>query len=167
MVVSIGRCRSEGGRQVGHLGVGFLRSFLLRATFELAAGADDLRAVFSFTFVTRTPDSDASDPYEDGSVTNVPFFADRLFAVASPIGVSGDTSCTDHIVAWKIRHALNLDNVPGGVSPTGDDNIVHDIVINATGHPESASGWGHPDCGAAEKAVAAALPVTHPIGPTP
>ena len=36
------------------------------------------------------------------------------------IGVSGDTSCTDHIVAWKVRHALNLDNVPSGVSPTGD-----------------------------------------------
>jgi uncharacterized protein GlcG (DUF336 family) len=83
------------------------------------------------------------------------------------IGVSGDTSCTDHIIAWKIRHTLNLDNVPGGVSATGDDNIVHDIVLNATGHPESPSGWGHPDCGAAEKALAAALPVTHPVGPTP
>jgi uncharacterized protein GlcG (DUF336 family) len=83
------------------------------------------------------------------------------------IGVSGDTSCTDHIVAWKIRHALNLDNLPGGVSATGDDNIVHDIVINATGHAESPSGWGHPDCGAAEVAIAAALPGTHPVGPTP
>ena len=83
------------------------------------------------------------------------------------IGVSGDTSGTDHIIAWKIRHALNLDNVPGGVSPTGDDNIVHDIVTNATGHPESPSGWGHPNLGAAEKAIAAALPVTHPVGPNP
>lgn len=83
------------------------------------------------------------------------------------IGVSGDTSGTDHIIAWKIRHALNLDNVPGGVSATGDDNIVHDIVINATGHAESPSGWGHPVIDAAEAAIAAALPVTHPIGPTP
>lgn len=83
------------------------------------------------------------------------------------IGVSGDTSCTDHIVAWKIRHALNFDNVPSGVSTTGDDNIVHDIVINATGHPESASGWGHPGCGGAEEAIAAALPVSHPVGPNP
>ena len=24
------------------------------------------------------------------------------------IGVSGDTSCTDHIIAWKIRHMLDL-----------------------------------------------------------
>lgn len=30
------------------------------------------------------------------------------------IGVSGDTSCTDHAVAWKVRKALGLDNVPGG-----------------------------------------------------
>lgn len=30
------------------------------------------------------------------------------------IGVSGDTSCTDHAVAWKIRAILGLDNVPGG-----------------------------------------------------
>ena len=30
------------------------------------------------------------------------------------IGVSGDTSCTDHAVAWKIRTTLNLDHVPAG-----------------------------------------------------
>src|SRR5437588_327558 len=64
------------------------------------------------------------------------------------LGVSGDSSCADHIIAWKIRHALNLDNVPAGVSPTGDDNMVHDIAEDAHGHPKSASGWGHPVCGA-------------------
>src|SRR5688500_12272435 len=57
------------------------------------------------------------------------------------IGISGDTSCTDHIVAWKLRHALNLDNVPGGVSPTADDNVVYDIVKDAQGHSNSPSGW--------------------------
>lgn len=30
------------------------------------------------------------------------------------IGVSGDTPCTDHVVAWKIRKNLGLDNVPKG-----------------------------------------------------
>jgi uncharacterized protein GlcG (DUF336 family) len=69
------------------------------------------------------------------------------------VGVSGDTSCTDHIVAWKLRKALKLDYVPAGVSPTGDDNIVHDPT----------SGWFHPDCGAQEKGIAEALPVTNPI----
>ncbi|MSU37280.1 MAG: hypothetical protein EXS36_19730 [Pedosphaera sp.] len=86
---------------------------------------------------------------------------DKIGKLLGAIGVSGDTSCTDHIVAWKVRHALNLDNVPAGVSTTGDDNIVHDIFINGTGHPESPSGWGHPDCGAAD------LPVSFPVGPNP
>ena len=83
------------------------------------------------------------------------------------LGVSGDTSCTDHIIAWKIRHALNLDNVPAGVSATGDDNMVHDIAPDAAGHPSSASGWGHPVCSADEAAIVAALPSTHPVGPNP
>ena len=83
------------------------------------------------------------------------------------LGVSGDTSCTDHVIAWKIRHLLNLDNVPAGVSATHDDNIVHDISANATGHLVSASGWGHPVCEPVALAIAQQLPVTHPIGPTP
>jgi uncharacterized protein GlcG (DUF336 family) len=69
------------------------------------------------------------------------------------IGVSGDTSCTDHIIAWKLRKALGLDYVPAGVSPTGDDNIVYD----------PSSGWAHPDCGGTARAIAEALPTTHPI----
>ena len=39
------------------------------------------------------------------------------------IGVSGDSSCADHVIAWKVRHMLNLDNVPTGLSETDDDNI--------------------------------------------
>jgi uncharacterized protein GlcG (DUF336 family) len=81
------------------------------------------------------------------------------------IGVSGDTSCTDHIVAWKLRFALNLDNVPGGVSPTGDDNIIHDVTVDpATGHTVSAGGFGHPACDATATTVAGNLPKTHPVG---
>jgi hypothetical protein len=30
------------------------------------------------------------------------------------IGVSGDTSCTDHATAWKLRALLGFDNVPAG-----------------------------------------------------
>jgi uncharacterized protein GlcG (DUF336 family) len=44
------------------------------------------------------------------------------------IGVSGDTSCTDHVVAWKVRHLLNLDSVPTGVAPGGTDNLIQDIT---------------------------------------
>jgi len=83
------------------------------------------------------------------------------------IGLRGDTSCTDHIIAWKLRHALNLDNVPAGVSPTGDDNMVHDISEDAHGHPVSASGWGHPVCDATEGQIVHDLPKDYPIGPKP
>src|SRR6478735_6915349 len=42
------------------------------------------------------------------------------------VGVSGDTSCTDHVIAWRLRHALNLDNVPAGVADGGaDDNLIY------------------------------------------
>lgn len=115
----------------------------------------------------------ANDPMTGEKIGGVNVFGGGLALYNSDgklvgaIGLSGDTSCTDHIIAWKVRHALNLDNVPQGVSATGDDNIVHDIAPDANGHPTSASGWGHPDCGAAEKAIAAALPVTHPVGPNP
>lgn len=81
------------------------------------------------------------------------------------IGVSGDTSCTDHIIAWKVRHALNLDNVPAGVGANNTDNIVHDFAPDGQGHEKSASGWGHPTCaGAASVGIAAGLPATHPVG---
>ena len=69
------------------------------------------------------------------------------------LGISGDTSCTDHVVAWKVRKALGLDYVPAGVSPTGDDNMVHD----------PSSGWFHPVCSADEKAIVKDLPTSYPI----
>src|SRR5258705_150195 len=34
---------------------------------------------------------------------------DNTGKLLGAIGVSGDTSCADHIIAWKVRHALNLD----------------------------------------------------------
>src|SRR5690606_37853746 len=44
------------------------------------------------------------------------------------LGVSGDSSCADHNIAWKLRHKLNLDYVPAGVSPEKNDNIVYDLT---------------------------------------
>lgn len=76
------------------------------------------------------------------------------------VGVSGDSSCADHNIAWKLRDALLLDNIPSGVSGTGDDNIVYDISAGA-----SASGWGHPECSAEATAIGEALPTTNPVGP--
>jgi uncharacterized protein GlcG (DUF336 family) len=80
------------------------------------------------------------------------------------IGVSGDSSCADHNIAWKTRNNLGLDYVPGGVS--GDsarkDNIVYDIKPQAGQMPGvSDSGWGHPHCvhPTDESSIAATLPV--------
>ncbi len=80
------------------------------------------------------------------------------------LGVSGNTSCTDHIIAWKVRDAVKFDTLPGGVSPTKDDNIIHDISVDSkTGHITSAGGWGHPECDAAAASIANELPSTHPV----
>jgi uncharacterized protein GlcG (DUF336 family) len=64
------------------------------------------------------------------------------------IGVSGDTACADHVIAWRARDALRLDFLPNG--PTGDN-----IVIGAGGHPE---------CTPAAADLVASLPVKSPIG---
>jgi uncharacterized protein GlcG (DUF336 family) len=79
------------------------------------------------------------------------------------IGVSGDSSCADHNIAWRTRNTLALDYVPGGVSgdATRPDNIVYDITPQPGQMPGvSATGWGHPACSAAATAIAAGLPVT-------
>jgi hypothetical protein len=83
--------------------------------------------------------------------------------------VRGDTSCADHNIAWKTWFFLNLnlDSVPGGVSPTHDDNIIYDITLNAQGHPVSASGFGHPEYSPEATAIGKALPINFPIGPIP
>jgi uncharacterized protein GlcG (DUF336 family) len=71
--------------------------------------------------------------------------------VVGAIGVSGDTSCTDHMIAWRTRHNLALDHLlgVGGVSgdPSRPDNIVYDITANPDGGTGiSAGGFGHPTC---------------------
>ncbi len=79
------------------------------------------------------------------------------------IGVSGDSSCADHNIGWRTRHALLLDYVPAGVSGDSSrpDNIVYDIT-KPVGFPigVSSSGWGHPECSADATKIAGALPAT-------
>jgi uncharacterized protein GlcG (DUF336 family) len=108
------------------------------------------------------------DPMVGGRVGGVNVFGGGLalynnkHQLIGAVGVSGDSSCADHNVAWRARHILSLDFVPAGVS--GDsarpDNIVFDINPQA-GQMEgvSGSGWGHPECSAAATTVSKALPV--------
>lgn len=110
----------------------------------------------------------ANDPMVGGKIGGVNVFGGGLALYNSQkvligaIGVSGDSSCADHNIAWKTRHGLGLDWVPNGVSgdPTRPDNIVYDITPQAGQMPGvSAGGWGHPVCSAAATSIAASLPV--------
>jgi uncharacterized protein GlcG (DUF336 family) len=80
------------------------------------------------------------------------------------LGVSGDTSCADHNIAYRTRNTLELDYVPAGVAaaadPTRRDNIIFDIVPQSNGIPNpgqmsgisgpntvaNPGGFGHPSC---------------------
>ena len=109
-----------------------------------------------------------NDPMIGGRIGGVNVFGgglalyDAKGQLLGAVGVSGDSSCADHNIAWRTRNKLKLDYVPAGVSgdPTRPDNIVYDIV-NPTGFPigVSAKGWGHPVCSAAATSIAASLPV--------
>jgi hypothetical protein len=78
------------------------------------------------------------------------------------LGISGDTSCTDHVVAWKIRRNLKLDAVPMGVAPGPSDNLILDIQNGV-----SASGFGHPSCkgGQPSDEIIKSLNQKEPVGP--
>jgi uncharacterized protein GlcG (DUF336 family) len=69
--------------------------------------------------------------------------------IVGGLGLSGDSSCADHNIAWRVRKALGLANFPGGVNPNKNDGIIYDIAGGV-----SKSGWGHPTCGGKEPEVA-------------
>jgi uncharacterized protein GlcG (DUF336 family) len=109
----------------------------------------------------------SSDPMIGGRIGGVNVFGGGLALynaggrLVGGLGVSGDSSCADHNIAWRTRHALNLDFVPGGVSGDASrpDNIVYDIKPQAGQMPGvSDSGWGHAACSAAATSIAATLP---------
>ena len=63
------------------------------------------------------------------------------------LGVSGDTSCADHNVAWRVRAALGLDHVPAGVNTNKNDGIIYD----------ASNTFAHPSCLATEHKVAVTI----------
>src|SRR3954447_518670 len=52
----------------------------------------------------------------------VPLY-DKNGKIVGGLGVSGDTACADHVIAWKTRQALSLNSVPMGVAPGPSDNL--------------------------------------------
>jgi uncharacterized protein GlcG (DUF336 family) len=108
-----------------------------------------------------------NDPMIGGKIGGVNVFGGGLAlynsqgVLVGALGVSGDSSCADHNIAWRTRHSLNLDFVPAGVGPdtSRPDNIVYDI----TKAPDlelgvSASGWGHPVCSDEAEMISKQLP---------
>lgn len=75
--------------------------------------------------------------------------------ILGALGVSGDTSCADHNIAWRLRERLSLDFVPAGVSADKNDNIIFDIKEG-----KSSGGFGHPVCGGKEVEAAKSLSKT-------
>jgi uncharacterized protein GlcG (DUF336 family) len=107
------------------------------------------------------------DPLVNNKIGGVNVFGGGLplyaegHKIVGGVGVSGDTSCADHNIAWRVRNILGLDHmaegnglkaVPGPASlfasdPTHPDNIIFDITANpAGGSGNSKSGFGHPSC---------------------
>lgn len=115
-----------------------------QSLYSLATSAPpNPQAAFGNPATFGTP----SDPMVGKAVGGVIVFGGGLALynsqgkIVGGIGLSGDTSCTDHVIAWKIRHQLNLDHVPMGPSAEHDDNMILDY---SNGY--SQSGFGHPDC---------------------
>lgn len=109
-----------------------------------------------------------NDPMVGGRIGGVNVFGGGLALynkqgqLVGALGVSGDSSCADHNIAWRTRHALLLDYVPAGVGPDASrpDNIVYDITpANGLMMGVSASGWGHPVCSTAAVTISRSLPV--------
>jgi uncharacterized protein GlcG (DUF336 family) len=95
----------------------------------------------------------AKDPLVGSKIGGVNVFGGGLGLYKSNkiiggLGVSGDTSCADHMIAWRLRNKLNLDEMSkvGGVS--GDivrpDNIIFD-ELNGNKN-KTLEGFEHPDC---------------------
>lgn len=63
------------------------------------------------------------------------------------IGLSGDSSCADHVIAWKIRNLLKFDYVPNGVTSDKDDNLIY------LADKETPNGFKHPTCGGTENKI--------------
>jgi uncharacterized protein GlcG (DUF336 family) len=112
----------------------------------------------------------ANDAMTGGKIGGVNVFGGGLalynssHKLVGAVGVSGDSSCADHNIAWRTRANLGMDYVPGGVSgdSTRPDNIVYDIALRGVSAGTSASGWGHPVCSDAAKTISGNLTQTKP-----
>jgi hypothetical protein len=103
----------------------------------------------------------AHDPLVGRKVGGVNVFGGGLGLYAAGhklvggVGLSGDTSCADHSIAWRVRHNLGLDHmaadgatpaVPGPAGLFAGDTTHPDNIIFDIGAGGSTTGFGHPEC---------------------
>ncbi|MBM4208553.1 MAG: heme-binding protein [Gammaproteobacteria bacterium] len=68
--------------------------------------------------------------------------------IVGALGVSGDSSCADHNIAWRTRNNLaGFNFLPPGVGPDGHDGIDYDLT----------SVWRHPVCAPTAVTIAKAI----------
>jgi uncharacterized protein GlcG (DUF336 family) len=136
-----------------------------QSLYSLATSAPpNPKAVFGNPASFGTPD----DPMVGKAVGGTIVFGGGLALynaqgkIVGGLGLSGDTSCTDHVIAWKVRHQLHLDNVTMGPSPAHNDNMILDFH-----NGKSASGFGHPECkgGMPSEYIIQSLSQKFPTGP--
>jgi uncharacterized protein GlcG (DUF336 family) len=60
--------------------------------------------------------------------------------VIGGLGVSGDSSCADHSIAYRMRKLAGLGTVPSGVAPDDTDNIIYAASSTAP------TGFQQPHC---------------------
>jgi len=119
----------------------------------------------------------ANDPLKGKKVGGVNVFGgglalyDDTGALIGGLGLSGDTSCADHINAWRVRHALLLDFIPGGVAPApggAAPDFTDNLILEAEVTPNT---FQHPLCGFGEEGIIETLPTDVPVsvvgGPPP
>lgn len=78
------------------------------------------------------------DQFAGGIITfggGVPLYKNG--SVIGGLGVSGDSACADHVIAYRMRRLATLDGIPAGVGFNSTDNINY-------GNPPT--GFQHPSC---------------------
>ena len=61
-------------------------------------------------------------------------------SVIGGLGVSGDSSCADHAIAYRMRARSGFDHIPKGVAPGNTDNIIYAAAGTAP------TGFEQPHC---------------------
>ena len=70
----------------------------------------------------------------------VPLYLDGK--VIGGLGLSGDTACADHVIAYRMRRLAGLDKDLKGVATDGTDNIIY--------AGSTLAGFQHPHCGSSD-----------------